>query len=76
MTLLEKKLATHAFNVSLCKFRLEQNCFETRRPTSLKSPLEQSNHTLLSVLHYTNLLSELISYTAEYRVIIAINLKE
>lgn len=66
----------YAFNVSLCKFRHEQNWFETRRPTSLKSPLEQSNHTLLSVLHYTNLLSVLISYTAEYRVIIAINSKE
>jgi hypothetical protein len=43
---------------------------------SLKSPLGQSNHTLLSVLHYTNLPSMLISYTAEYRIIIAGILKE
>jgi hypothetical protein len=43
---------------------------------SLKSPLEQSNHTLLSVLHYINLPSMLISYTAEYKIIIADILKE
>lgn len=43
---------------------------------SLKLPLGQSNHTLLSVLHYTNLPSMLISYTTEYRIIIAGILKE
>jgi hypothetical protein len=57
-------------------FRIEQNCFEIRRLASLKSSLDQSNQILLSVLHYIDLLSVLISYTAEYRVIIAINSKE
>ena len=38
-------------------------------------PLEQSNHTLMSVFHYTDLLSVLISYTSKYRVIIAVNPK-
>ncbi|HEX2067427.1 MAG TPA: hypothetical protein VHF08_01875, partial [Nitrososphaeraceae archaeon] len=32
---------------------------------------EQSNHAVMSVLHYTNVLSVLIACTAEYRIIIA-----